>query len=161
MTRVGPYEHEVNYWLLQTEPEQYGWSNLERDNSTVWNGVTDYEALKNLRDIDEGDMAFIYHKGDEPAIVGIVRVTSDSYPDPDGNDPTLFALDVELVGALPKPIRLDDILDDPEFQDFQLVQEPDLDVVEVPATIWERLIEMAGAQEIGLTPLTTSTREQA
>lgn len=158
MRRVGAYEYEVNYWLLQTDPEQYGWSDLERDSSTVWNGVTDYEALKNLRDIDKGDMAFIYHQGDEPAIVGIVRVISDSYPDPDGNDPTLFAIDVDLVGALPKPIRLDDILDDPEFQDFQLVQEPDLDVVEVPAPIWERLIEMAGAQEIGLTPM---TQEQA
>lgn len=159
MRRVGAYDYEVNYWLLQTEPEQYGWSDLERDNTTVWNGVTDYEALKNLRDVDKGDLAFVYHKGDEPAIVGIVQVVSDSYPDPDGNDPTLFAVDVELVGALPKPIRLDDILDDPEFQDFQLVQEPDLDVVEVPAPVWERLIEMAGAQDVGLTTETASTRE--
>jgi predicted RNA-binding protein with PUA-like domain len=76
MTRVKPYEPEVNYWLLQTEPDQYSWDDLERDSSTVWNGVTDYEALKNLRDIDEGDMALICHKGDEPASVGIVQVRS-------------------------------------------------------------------------------------
>jgi predicted RNA-binding protein with PUA-like domain len=158
MTRMKPYNPEINYWLLQTEPDQYSWDDLERDNSTIWNGVTDYEALKNLRDIDDVDMAFICHKGDEPAIVGIVRVTSDSYPDPEGNDPTLFAIDVELVGRLPKPIRLNDILDDPEFQDFQLVQEPDLDVMEVPAPIWERLVEMAGAQDVGLIP---TGREQA
>lgn len=150
MTRVKPYDPEINYWLLQTEPDQYSWDDLERESSTVWNGVTDYEALKNLRDIDDVDLAFICHKGDEPTIVGIVRVTSDSYPDPEGNDPTLFAIDVELVGRLPKPIRLNDIIDDPELQDFQFVQEPDLDVVEVPAPVWERLVEMAGAQDVGL-----------
>jgi predicted RNA-binding protein with PUA-like domain len=57
--RVKPYESEVNYWLLATEPEQYGFADLERDESTVWNGVTDYVALKNLRDIDQGDMALL------------------------------------------------------------------------------------------------------
>ena len=153
MTRVKPYEPEVHYWLFQTEPDQYGWDDLERDFSTVWNGVTDYEALKNLRDVDEGDMAFICHKGDAPAIVGIVQVRSDAYPDPDGTDPTQFAVDVELVGRLPNPIRLDEILDDPELQDFPLVDNPDLDVVEVPAPIWERLVEKVGAQDVGLTPV--------
>ena len=151
MTRVKPYEPEVNYWLLQTEPDQYSWDDLERDSSTVWNGVTDYEALKNLRDIDEGDMALICHKGDEPAIVGIVQVRSDAYPDPEGNDSTQWVVDVELVGRLPHPIRLDEILDDPELQDFPLVDEPDLDVVDIPAPIWNRLIEKAGAQDVGLT----------
>jgi len=151
MTRVKPYEPEVNYWLLQTEPDQYSWDDLERDSSTVWNGVTDYEALKNLRDIDEGDMALICHKGDEPAIVGIVQVRSDAYPDPEGNDSTQWVVDVELVGRLPRPIRLDEILDDPELQDFPLVDEPDLDVVDIPAPIWNRLIEKAGAQDVGLT----------
>lgn len=151
MTRMKPYEPEVNYWLLQTEPDQYSWDDLERDSSTVWNGVTDYEALKNLRDIDEGDMALICHKGNEPAIVGIVQVRSDAYPDPEGNDSTQWVVDVELVGRLPRPIRLDEILDDPELQDFPLVDEPDLDVVDIPAPIWNRLIEKAGAQDVGLT----------
>lgn len=152
MTRVKPYEPEVNYWLLQTEPDQYGWDDLERDFSTVWNGVTDYEALNNLRDIDEGDLAFICHKGDEPAIVGIVQVRSDAYPDPEGTDPTQLVVDVELVERLPRPIRLDEILDDPELQDFTLTDNPDLDVADVPAPIWNRLIEKAGAQGVGLTP---------
>jgi predicted RNA-binding protein with PUA-like domain len=152
MTRVKPYEPEVNYWLLQTEPDQYSWDDLERDFSTVWNGVTDYEALKNLRDVDEGDMALICHKGDEAVILGIVQVRSDGYPDPEGTDPTHWVVDVELVERLPRPIRFDDILDDPELQDFPLVDNPDLDVVEVPAPIWNRLLERAGAQEAGLTP---------
>jgi predicted RNA-binding protein with PUA-like domain len=153
MTRIKPYEPEVNYWLLQTEPGEYSWDDLERDNSTVWNGVTDYEALKNLRDIDEVDLALICHKVDDPEIVGIVRMVTDAYPDPEANDPTLSVIDVELVGRLPRPIRLSDIQDDPELQDFPLIAEPDLDVAEVPAPLWSRLIEKAGAQDVGLPAL--------
>ena len=150
MTRVKPYDPEVNYWLLQTEPDQYSWDDLERDVSTVWNGVTDYEALKSLRDIDDVDMALVCHKGDEPVILGIVQVRSDAYPDPEGNDSTHWVVDVEVVGRLPRPIRLDEILNDPELQDFPLVANPDLDVAEIPAPIWDRLIEKAGAQGVGM-----------
>jgi predicted RNA-binding protein with PUA-like domain len=150
MTRVKPYEPEVNYWLLQTEPDQYSWDDLERDVSTVWNGVTDYEALNALRDIDEVDLALVCHKGDDPVLVGIVQMRSDAYPDPEGNDPSLWAVDVELVGRLPRPIPLHEIQDDPELQDFPLVDRPDLDVAEIPAPLWDRIIEKAGAQNVGM-----------
>lgn len=153
MTRVKPYEPAINYWLLQTEPEDYSWDDLERDFSTVWNGVTDYEALKNLADIDEVDLGLVCHKGDEPVLVGIVQMRSDAYPDPEGNDPALWVVDVELVGRLPRPIRLSEIQDDPELQDFRWVEEPDLDVAEIPAPVWNRLIEKAGAQGVGLPAL--------
>ena len=143
--RVKPYEPEVNYWLLATEPEQYSYDDLERDTSTVWNGVTDYTALKNMSDVDEGDQAFIYHRGDEPAIVGIVRVISDAYPDPDGDDATVYAFDVKPVERLETPIPLSALLDDPAFRDWELVGNPDLEVVEVPAPIWDRILEMSRA----------------
>lgn len=143
--RVKPYQPETNYWLLQTEPEEYGWDDLERDDSTVWNGVTDYASLKNVRDVDEGDQVFIYHKGDEPAIVGIARVISDAYPDPDGTDPTVYAFDIEPVERLENPIPLSAILDDPDFQDWELISNPDMEVVEVPAPLWNRLLEICRA----------------
>ena len=138
-----PYEPEVNYWLLATEPEEYGYDDLERDASTVWNGVTDYLALKNLRDIDQGDMALLLHKGDEPTIVGIGRVISDTYPDPNQTDPTVYVFDLEPVERLEHPIPLSAILDDPDFQDWELIANPDLEVAEVPAPLWNRLIELS------------------
>jgi predicted RNA-binding protein with PUA-like domain len=141
--RVKPYESEVNYWLLATEPEQYGFDDLERDASTVWNGVTDYVALKNLRDIDQGDLALILHKGDEPALVGIVRAISDTYPDPDQGDPTIYVFDLEPVERLEHEIPLSALLDDPDFQGWELLANPDLEVAEIPAPIWDRLIAMS------------------
>jgi predicted RNA-binding protein with PUA-like domain len=138
-----PYESEVNYWLLATEPEEYGYDDLERDASTVWNGVTDYLALKNLRDIDQGDMVLILHKGDEPTIVGIGRVVSDTYPDPNQSDPTIYVFDLEPVERLENQIPLSAILDDPEFRDWELIANPDLEVAEIPAPLWNRLVEMS------------------
>jgi len=141
--RVKPYESEVNYWLLATDPEEYSFADLERDASTVWNGVTDYVALKNLRDMDQGDMALILHQGDEPAIVGVARVVSDTYPDPGQGDPTIYVLDLEPVERLDHEIPLSALLDDPEFQDWELIANPDLEVAEIPAPLWERLITIS------------------
>jgi predicted RNA-binding protein with PUA-like domain len=141
--RVKPYESEVNYWLLATDPEEYSFADLERDASTVWNGVTEYVALKNLRDIDQGDMALILHQGDEPAIVGVARVISDTYPDPAQGDPTIYVLDLEPVERLDHEIPLSALLDEPDFQDWELVANPDLEVAEIPAPLWERLITMS------------------
>lgn len=141
--RVKPYESEVNYWLLATDPEEYSFADLERDASTVWNGVTEYVALKNLRDADQGDMALILHQGDEPAIVGVARVISDTYPDPGQGDPTIYVFDLEPVERLDHAIPLSALLDDPEFQDWELIANPDLEVAEIPAPLWERLITIS------------------
>jgi predicted RNA-binding protein with PUA-like domain len=138
-----PYEPEVNYWLLATEPEQYGWDDLEKDMSTVWNGVTEYVAQKNLRDIDQGDMALILHKGDEPMIVGVGRAISDPYPDPDQEDATQYVFDLELVERLENPIPLSAPLADPEFRDWELTSNPELEVAEVPAPLWDRLLQIS------------------
>ena len=144
LPRAGkPYEPEVNYWLLATDPAEYSYDNLERDAGTVWNGVTDYVALKNLRDIDQGDMVLLLHKGDEPAIVGIGRAISDTYPDPDQTDPTVSVFDLEPVERLEHPIPLSAILDDPDFRDWELVANPDLEVAEIPAPLWDRLIQIS------------------
>ena len=141
--RVKPYESEVNYWLLATDPEEYSFADLERDASTVWNGVTEYVALKNLRDADQGDLALILHQGDEPAIVGVARVISDTYPDPGQGDPTIYVMDVEPVERFDHEIPLSALLDDPEFQDWELIANPDLEVAEIPAPLWNRLIELS------------------
>jgi predicted RNA-binding protein with PUA-like domain len=72
----------LRYWLLKTEPDEYSYSDLERDGKTRWNGVTKNLALKNLRSIRKGDLALIYHTGNEKQAVGIAEVTTDPYPDP-------------------------------------------------------------------------------
>ncbi|MES1243569.1 MAG: EVE domain-containing protein [Acidobacteriota bacterium] len=138
-----PRESEMNYWLFATDPADYSFADLERDESTVWNGVADYVAQKNLRDVEQGDMALILHQGSEPAIVGVARVISDAYPDPAQDDATIHVVDLEPVERLEHAIPLSALLDEPDLQDWELVENPEMEVAEVPAPLWERLIAIS------------------
>jgi predicted RNA-binding protein with PUA-like domain len=138
-----PYKSGVNYWLLATDPDRYGYSHLEKDAATVWKRVTDYEALKTLRDVEPGEEAFIYHAGTEHAIVGIARFTSEPYPNPEGSSPDEVVVDIVPVRRLERPVYLTELEDLPEFQDFDLVDDPDLGAMPVSPEIWNRILELS------------------
>src|SRR4028119_1780680 len=93
-------------WLLKTEPSVYSYDDLERDCETMWDGVTNNAALKNIRDINTGDLAIIYHTGDERAAVGIADVVKGYYVNPEHDDPKLAVCDVRAKSRLPKPVTL-------------------------------------------------------
>src|SRR5947208_84794 len=88
------------YWLLKTEPTVYSYSNLETDKKTVWDGVTNNLALKHIRSMRKGDLAFIYHTGDEKSLIGIAEVASDPYPDPKEKDPRLAVVEIKAKERL-------------------------------------------------------------
>jgi predicted RNA-binding protein with PUA-like domain len=129
-------------WILKTDPETYALPDLERERRTRWDGVTNPVAVKHLRSMRAGDRAFIYHTGDEKAIVGIARIVSDGYPDP--RDPKLAVVDVEFERAVAAPVTLRAIKADPAFKDLALVRQGRLSVVPVPDALWQRLRDMAG-----------------
>lgn len=132
-----------NYWLLKTEPSTYSFADLEREKRATWDGVANALALKHLRSMKRGDLAFIYHTGDEKQIVGIAEVTSDSYPDPQENDPKLAVVDLKPRERLPRPVTLAEIKAKPEFRDFELVRMGRLSVMPVSVSRWQRLCKMA------------------
>jgi len=135
----------AQYWLLKTEPSDYSNTDLERDVRTIWDGVSNNLALKHLRNIKRGDLAFIYHTGKERALVGIAEVISDPYPDPGKNDAKLVVVDVQAKEALPQIVSLAEVKADSEFSDFPLVRNPRLSVMPVTPAQWNRLLAMAGA----------------
>src|SRR5215212_4380214 len=91
-------------WLLKTEPEVYSYANLERDGWTVWDGVSSNAALKNIRAMQPGDLALIYHTGDERQAVGLAEVTSAPYADPQAGDPKLVVVDLRPLRRLALPV---------------------------------------------------------
>ena len=78
----------MNYWLLKTEPETYGWSHLVNKGRDIWDGVRNYAARNNLRAMQVEDLAFFYHSGKNPEIVGIVKVTAAAFNDPNDDSGT-------------------------------------------------------------------------
>ncbi len=132
------------YWLLKSEPNDYSYDDLERDGGTYWDGVKNNLALKYLRQVRTGDSALIYHTGKEKAVVGIARVTSDPYPDPEAGDPKLEVFDLEPEQRLARSVTLKEIKAEPAFEGFALVRLPRLSVMAVPAPLWKRILRMAG-----------------
>jgi len=134
------------YWLFKQEPSSYSYSRLEKEGRTVWDGVTNNLALKHLRNIKKGDIAFFYHSGAEKQIVGLMNIVSDSYPDPKNKSlSSLSVVDVRPAGGLAKPVTLQAIKNDPAFADWELVRLSRLSVMPVPAALWQRIMKMGRA----------------
>jgi predicted RNA-binding protein with PUA-like domain len=131
------------YWLLKTEPSTYSYAHLVRDKKAVWDGVSNPVALKNIRAMKKGDLAFVYHTGDEKAIVGIAQVASDVYPDPKQNDERLVVFELKPQEKLKAPVTLAAVKTRKEFAQFELVRLPRLSVMPVPADHWNKLIAMS------------------
>lgn len=134
----------MNFWLLKTEPSDYTFDDLVRDKKTVWDGVANNAALINIRNARKGDLAFIYHTGDERQIVGIAQLTSDPYSDPKLDSPKMAVFDVKPVKKLKTPVTLAQIKADKKYSEFRLIKEGRLSVVSVPKEFWDDFIEMGG-----------------
>ena len=132
------------YWLRKTEPENYSYSDLERDRSTVWDGVNNTLALKHMRTMLIGDLALIYHSGKERQVVGVAEVVSQPYSDPKLNDAKRVVVDMRAVRKVPQPITLEQIKQDDNFENFDLLRLSRLSVVPVSESHWQRLLKLAG-----------------
>jgi predicted RNA-binding protein with PUA-like domain len=131
------------YWLLKTEPQEYSYSDLERDGSTVWNGVKNNLALKHLRTMAAGDLIAIYHTGNQRQIVGLGEIITQPYPDPAWNDPKKVVVNVRALQKLSRPVTLAQIKQDGSFANFDLLRLPRLSVVPVSEFHWQRLLQLA------------------
>jgi len=134
----------MNFWLLKTEPDHYSYADLERDGATIWDGVANNTALMHIRTMQPGDLALIYHTGDERQAVGLAEITSPPYPDPRAGDPKLVVVDLRPLRRLPQPVTLAAVKADPAFADFALVRQGRLTVVPVTPEQWRKLLGMAG-----------------
>lgn len=131
----------MNYWLLKTEPGTYSWSDLLRDKKGVWDGVRNFQARKNLKSMNQGDQAFIYHTGDEKAIVGISVVTKGPYPEP--KDPDWVAVDLAPDKSLKHPVSLSSIKQEKSLQKMVLVRAARLSVQPVTKEEFQKVLALS------------------
>ncbi len=131
----------MNYWLLKTEPETFSWDDLNRDKKAVWDGVRNFQARKNLKGMKKGDMAFIYHTGDQKAIVGISIVSRD--PHPEAGAPDWVAVDLAPHRALKYPVTLARTKQDKALQKMVLVKAARLSVQPVSKEEYNHILELS------------------
>jgi predicted RNA-binding protein with PUA-like domain len=131
----------MNYWLVKTEPDGYSWDNLVKDKKTVWDGVRNFQARSHLKKMEKGDIVFIYHTGDEKAIIGLAQVTKPAFPDP--KDPAWAVIELAAQKALKKPISLAQIKSDKRLSDMVLVRASRLSVQPVKPAEYDLIIGLS------------------
>jgi predicted RNA-binding protein with PUA-like domain len=132
-----------NHWILKSEPSVYSFEQLVRDGRTVWDGVRNAQALIHLRAMKRGDEALFYHTGKVKALVGLAKIASAPYADPDAGDPKLVVVDLVPVRVLPKAVPLSAIKAELSMAALGLVRQSRLSVVPVAPEQWKRLLAMA------------------
>jgi predicted RNA-binding protein with PUA-like domain len=130
-------------WLFKTEPSVYSYQQLVKDKKTMWDGVKNNLALKNLKDINKGDEILIYHTGDEKAAVGVARALGGAYPDPSQKNPKLLVVDIEAVKPLPRPVTLAEVKANKKLANFDLVRLSRLSIMKVSDEQWDTMEGMA------------------
>ena len=132
-----------NFWLMKTEPSVYSYNDLEREGKTVWDGVSSNAALKNMRAMKKGDLAFIYHSGDVKAVIGIAAVSREAYADPKQDDPKLVVIEIAAKKRLPRAVPLAEVKRPKKLADFALVRIPRLSVMPVTPEQRDILMKLA------------------
>ncbi|HEY1378821.1 MAG TPA: EVE domain-containing protein [Gemmataceae bacterium] len=132
-------------WLFKSEPDCYSFADLQRDGTTLWDGVTNALARKHLRAVQPGDRIWYYHTGGEKAIVGLMEAVGGPRADPNDDDPKAVVVEVKPVRTLKHPVPLARIKDDPLLADWDLVRLPRLSVVPVSPEQWRRVEELVKA----------------
>ena len=130
----------MGHWLMKSEPESYGWSDLVRDGGTEWDGVRNNAARLHLKAMKKGDEAFFYHSMSDKAVVGIMRIAREAQPDP--KDPDWDSVRVEPVKAI-SPVRLAEIKAEPRLGEMELIRQSRLSVAPVRDEEWKLILEMA------------------
>ena len=150
------------YWLMKSEPYVYSIEDLEKDGSTCWEGVRNYKARNNMREMKVGDLVLYYHSNAKPpGVVGVARVCKEAYPDhyafdkkhkyfdakSDPDNPRWDMVDIEFVSKVDdveQPLSLHDIKADAKLADMELVRYGRLSVQSVKKAEFDRVKKLAG-----------------
>lgn len=128
----------IRYFLAKSEPSVYSIDDLRRDKKTTWDGVTNPQAVRAIKDMQPDDRVFFYHSGGVSAIVGLAQVLTAGRPDP--KNPKSAVADLGFLLALDSPVTLAEIKQSKRFDDWALVRQSRLSTMLVPETFvaWVR-----------------------
>ena len=123
------------YFLAKTDPDTYTIDQLEKEKRTVWDGVTNAQAVRAIRTMRPGDKVFIYHSGGMSAVVGLARVVAAGRDDP--KNPKSAVADFEYLGRIDPPVTLTEIKQSKKFEDWALVRQSRLSTMAAPDSFVE------------------------
>ncbi len=133
----------MKYWLLKSEPDAWSWDNQVKEGASMWDGVRNYQARNNLKEMKINDLCFFYHSVKERSIIGIVKVVKEYYPDPTDKTERFVVVDVKATKKLKNPVSLDQIKENNKLKNIALVKQSRLSVMPLKKTEWDIIIKMS------------------
>ena len=140
----------MNYWLAKSEPNEYSWNDLLKDGSSVWDGVRNYQARNNLRQMKKGDYLLFYHSNIGQEIVGIAKVVKEFFQDPTTKDRRWLSVKISPVQSLKHPVTLRKIKANPKLLNMALVKQSRLSVMPVTKEEFNWIISLSYQDEKSL-----------
>ncbi len=133
----------MNHWLVKSEPFKYSWEQFIKDKKTVWDGVRNYQARNNLREMKKGDLVLWYHSNEGKDVVGIAKVAKEFYQDPTTTDPNWVVVDLVPFKKLKKSVTLEQIKADKRLQNIGLVRQGRLSVSPLKVEEFDAILDLA------------------
>lgn len=133
----------MNYWLIKSEPNTYSWDDLVKLGRDHWDGVRNFKARNNIKQMKVGDFCLFYHSVREKAVVGIAEVVKEYYQDPTTDDHRWYVMDVVPVRKLKKPVPLLRVKLDERLSEMQLVKYARLSVQAVRKEEFDVILELS------------------
>jgi len=136
----------MRYWLFKSEPSTWSWDQQKAKGEAgeEWDGVRNYQARNNMREMEVGDRGFFYHSQTEKAVVGIVEVIAEAHPDSTTDDERWECVDIKAVSEMSTPVTLEMAKGDPRLSDMILVNNSRLSVQPVTEAEWRVVCELGG-----------------
>ncbi len=133
----------MNYWLIKSEPGTYSWDDFVKLGRDHWDGVRNFKARNNIKQMKVGDVCFFYHSVTEKAIVGLAEVVKEYYPDPTTDDHRWYVMDVVPLRKLKRPITLAEVKADGRLDQMKLVTHSRLSVQPVTEEEYGIILELS------------------
>ena len=134
----------MKYWLVKSEPFKYSWTQFVADKQSMWDGVRNYAARNNLREMDKGDKVLFYHSNEDLAIVGVAVVHKTAYQDPTTDDTNWVAVDLKPWKPLKRMVTLAELKGIPGFETLELIRLGRLSVSKVTEDEYNRITTLGG-----------------
>jgi predicted RNA-binding protein with PUA-like domain len=146
MNRPSNFKQQMNYWLIKSDPETYGWKEFSADGSTRWDGIRNYAARNHLRAMKKGDLALFYHSNSPDGIVGIAEVIKEHYTDPTAKEDIWSAVDIKVYKPLKKSVSLEQVKADKRLKNMLLLKIGRLSVMPVKPEEYKVVMELGGTK---------------
>ncbi|OAO02131.1 ubiquinol-cytochrome C reductase [Sphingomonadales bacterium EhC05] len=134
----------AQYWLMKSEPDEYGWDDLVAEKEGIWDGVKNAQASNNMKAMKKGDQIFFYHSRQGLEVVGIMEVSEEHSPDVTTDPDRWVVVKVKPVRKLDKAVPLKAMKQNPKLKDLAIIRQTRLSVAPLTAGEWEEILAMAG-----------------